>query len=42
MPATGAAALFCVERDARACHRSLVAQRMAEECGVEVEHLVAG
>jgi len=42
MPATGAAALFCLERDARACHRSLVAQRMAEECGVEVKHLVAG
>jgi uncharacterized protein (DUF488 family) len=42
MPPEGAAALFCVERDARACHRSLVAQRMAEECGVSVEHLVAG
>jgi uncharacterized protein (DUF488 family) len=33
------AALFCVERDPEACHRSLVAARMAEEHGVAVEHL---
>jgi uncharacterized protein (DUF488 family) len=33
------AALFCVERDPEACHRSLVAARMAEEYGVTVEHL---
>jgi uncharacterized protein (DUF488 family) len=32
-------ALFCVERDPEACHRSLVAARMAEEFGVAVEHL---
>jgi uncharacterized protein (DUF488 family) len=39
MPAGGAAALLCVERDPEACHRSLVAERMAEEHGVEVTHL---
>jgi uncharacterized protein (DUF488 family) len=33
------AALLCVERDPEACHRSLVAARMAEEHGVAVEHL---
>jgi uncharacterized protein (DUF488 family) len=32
-------ALLCVERDPEACHRSLVAARMAEEHGVAVEHL---
>jgi len=32
-------ALFCVERDPEACHRSLVAQRLAERHGVEVVHL---
>ena len=30
------AALLCVERDARACHRSLVAARLAEDHGFEV------
>jgi uncharacterized protein (DUF488 family) len=39
MPADGAAALFCVERDPEACHRSLVADRMAAEFGLPVEHL---
>lgn len=33
------AALLCVERDARACHRSLVAERLHREFGFEVEHL---
>jgi uncharacterized protein (DUF488 family) len=33
------AALLCVERDPEACHRSLVAARLAEEHGVAVEHL---
>lgn len=32
-------ALFCVERDPEACHRSLVAERMAAEKGLEVRHL---
>ncbi|MGI5346780.1 DUF488 family protein [Streptomyces sp. CA-250714] len=35
----GVAALFCVERDPEACHRSLIAQRLAEQQGVTVEHL---
>jgi uncharacterized protein (DUF488 family) len=33
------AALFCVERDPEACHRSLVAARLRERYGFEVEHL---
>ncbi|WP_037062999.1 DUF488 domain-containing protein [Pseudonocardia acaciae] len=33
------AALFCVERDPEACHRSLVAQRLAERHQVTIEHL---
>jgi uncharacterized protein (DUF488 family) len=35
----GVAALMCVERDAEACHRSLIAARMAERYGVSVIHL---
>jgi uncharacterized protein (DUF488 family) len=34
------AALLCVERDPEACHRSLIAERLAEEFGVAVEHLL--
>jgi uncharacterized protein (DUF488 family) len=34
LPAAGAAALFCVERDATACHRSLIAARVAARYGV--------
>lgn len=33
------AALMCVERDAEACHRSLIAARLRDEFGFEVEHL---
>jgi len=33
------AALLCVERDPGACHRSLVAERLRDEFGFEVEHL---
>jgi uncharacterized protein (DUF488 family) len=33
------AALLCVERDPEACHRSLIAARLADEHGVEVRHL---
>jgi uncharacterized protein (DUF488 family) len=33
------AALLCVERDAAACHRSLIAARLDEEHGFEVRHL---
>jgi uncharacterized protein (DUF488 family) len=32
-------ALLCVERDPEACHRSLVAERLAAEDGVPVTHL---
>lgn len=39
LPTDGATALLCVERDPEACHRSLVAARLAEEHGVHVEHL---
>lgn len=33
------AALLCVERDPEACHRSLIAARLRDEFGFEVEHL---
>jgi uncharacterized protein (DUF488 family) len=33
------AALLCVERDPEACHRSLIAERLQNEFGFEVEHL---
>jgi uncharacterized protein (DUF488 family) len=39
LPSGGAAALFCVERDPEACHRSLVAERMTTEYGLPVVHL---
>ncbi|GAB4315343.1 MAG: hypothetical protein Kow0059_07380 [Candidatus Sumerlaeia bacterium] len=31
--------LFCVEREPEACHRSLVAERLADELGIEPEHI---
>ncbi|SHK79736.1 Protein of unknown function, DUF488 [Pseudonocardia thermophila] len=34
------AALLCVERDPRACHRGLLAARLAEQHGVTIEHLL--
>jgi uncharacterized protein (DUF488 family) len=40
MPADGASALFCVERDPEACHRSIVADRLAAEFGLPVTHIV--
>jgi uncharacterized protein (DUF488 family) len=40
LPSEGVAALFCVERDPDACHRSLVAARLASEHDVEVTHLL--
>ena len=39
LPADGAAALLCVERDPEACHRSLIADRLAAAHGVAVTHL---
>lgn len=32
-------ALLCVEREPAACHRSLVAERLQQELGLEVEHI---
>jgi uncharacterized protein (DUF488 family) len=39
LPARGCAALFCVERDPEACHRSLIAARVADEHNVAIVHL---
>ena len=39
LPSDGPAALFCVERDPEACHRSLIAARLAAEHGLEITHL---
>jgi uncharacterized protein (DUF488 family) len=39
LPDDGAGALLCVERDPEACHRSLIAERVAAEYGVPVTHL---
>jgi uncharacterized protein (DUF488 family) len=39
LPADGASALMCVEREPELCHRSLVAERLAERYGVEARHL---
>ena len=39
LPAEGAGALLCVERDPEACHRSLIAERLTAEFGLEVVHL---
>jgi hypothetical protein len=36
---SGTAALFCVERDPKACHRWLIAQRLTEQHHVTIEHL---
>ena len=42
MPAGAATALLCVERDPEACHRSLIADRLAAEHGISVAHLRPG
>jgi uncharacterized protein (DUF488 family) len=39
LPVHGMGALLCVEATAAACHRSLVANRLAERFGFEVTHL---
>jgi uncharacterized protein (DUF488 family) len=39
LPADGSSAFMCVERDPEACHRSLVAARLASEFGLTVTHL---
>jgi uncharacterized protein (DUF488 family) len=40
LPADGPAALLCVERDPEACHRSLIAERLASEYGLTPTHLL--
>ncbi|MDJ0769496.1 MAG: DUF488 domain-containing protein [Ilumatobacter sp.] len=39
LPPDGTAALLCVERDPEACHRSLIARRLAEQHAATIEHL---
>ena len=39
LPAGGVTALLCVERDPEACHRSLIADRLASLPGTSVMHL---
>lgn len=39
LPQAGSSALFCVERDPEACHRSIIAERLAANHGVIVTHL---
>jgi len=39
LPDEATSALLCVERDARACHRSLIAGRLQAEYGVSVVNL---
>jgi uncharacterized protein (DUF488 family) len=39
LPVHGIGALMCVEASAQACHRSLLASRMAERHGFEIVHL---
>jgi uncharacterized protein (DUF488 family) len=38
-PGARIVALFCVEREPAACHRSLLAERLHQDLGVEVVHL---
>jgi uncharacterized protein (DUF488 family) len=40
LPEAGAGALLCVESDPEACHRSLVADRIATDHGLPVTHLL--
>jgi uncharacterized protein (DUF488 family) len=39
LPADRAGALLCVEADPEACHRSLIAERLADRHGVQVTHV---
>lgn len=42
LPADAATALLCVEADPEACHRSLIAARLAERYGLTVGHVRPG
>jgi Domain of unknown function DUF488 len=39
-PEVRVVALFCVEREPAACHRSLVAARLADDLGSDIAHLL--
>ena len=39
-PDTQVVALFCVEREPKACHRSLLANKLATVLNLEVEHIL--
>jgi uncharacterized protein (DUF488 family) len=39
LPSDGPAALFCVEADPKACHRSLIAERLVDRYGLDAVHL---
>jgi uncharacterized protein (DUF488 family) len=39
LPVDAASALLCVEREPEACHRSLIAERLAAEFGLRANHL---
>ncbi len=39
LPTARASALLCVERDARACHRSIIAERLRDDFAVDVVDL---
>jgi uncharacterized protein (DUF488 family) len=41
-PEAKVVALFCVEREPAACHRSLLAERLQQDLGVKVQHLIPG
>jgi uncharacterized protein (DUF488 family) len=41
-PPAVTSALLCVERDPEACHRSLIAERLVAEHGLEATHLRPG
>ena len=40
LAAEGSSVLLCVERDAEACHRSIIAQRIADRFGLSATHIV--
>ncbi len=41
-PEARVVALLCVERESAACHRSLLAERLTEELGARITHVVPG
>jgi uncharacterized protein (DUF488 family) len=40
IPSATAVVLFCVEQRPEACHRSLVAEKVRDECGLPLEHIL--